>query len=153
MEHWGTAVLQVLGGLLALYASCAVLQPMALGEESGTPSSTANAGDQRLRASEGREAFNLGVRTAIYSNLAQLLKSIRDPAWRVALCVPAPNRSYELFQQSLSDDMEKLLDLEFNAAEYNLSNEEKSAVRACRTSMEQYIDNFQLWKALSSQQK
>jgi hypothetical protein len=49
--------------------------------------------------------------------------------------------------------MEKLLDLEFNATTYGLSDEEVAAVLACRRSMERYIDNFQLWKELSSQQE
>lgn len=152
IEDWGAVILQGLGRLLALYTSCAILQSTVLGEEIGTRN-TANAENQGLRAAEGREVFNLGIRTAIYNDRAQLLKSIRDPVWRRALCVPASNKSYELFQQSLADDVEKLLDLEFNAEEYNLSKEEKAAVLGCRKSMEQYIDNFQLWKELSSKQK
>jgi hypothetical protein len=97
--------------------------------------------------------FSAGIRNAIYGNRKQLLELIVDPTWRRVLCIPLPNESYDLFQQSLQDDVEKLLDLEFNGAKYGLSREEKAAVLACRESMEKYFDNFQLWKELSQSRK
>jgi hypothetical protein len=57
---------------------------------------------------------------------------IVDPTWQRVLCIPRPNESYDLFQESLQDDVQKLLDLKFNGAKYGLSREEKAAVLACR---------------------
>jgi hypothetical protein len=129
-----------------------VICTTAFGEEIGKRNRVIRE-NQNLQTPKGRETFNLGIRSAIYRDRARLLELIKDPVWKRTLCVPPPIRSYELFQQSLADDMEKLLDLEFNATTYGLSDEEVAAVLACRRSMERYIDNFQLWKELSSQQE
>lgn len=104
------------------------------------------------RPGDGKD-FNAGIRNAIYGDRRQLLDLIVEPAGQRVLCTPLPNESYDLFQQSLQGDVEKLLDLEFNAAKYGLNKKERAAVLACRKSMERYFDNFQLWKDLSSQQK
>jgi hypothetical protein len=133
------------GGLIALVL---VTCPIVAGEETRNFGQEATE-TQELQRPLDRKEFNAGIRNAIYGNRKQLLELIIDPTWRRVLCIPLPNDSYELFQQSLQDDVEKLLDLEFDAAKYGLSKKEINAVLVCRKSMEKYFDNFKRWKELS----
>lgn len=68
-----------------------------------------------------RDKFNAELCSAVYGDQPRLLGLIVDPTWRRILCKPRPNSSYDLFQQSLQDDVNVLLDLEFDATKYSLT--------------------------------
>lgn len=89
-----------------------------------------------------------GIQDAIYRNRQQLLEFITDRKTRSAVCTPAPNDSYDLFQESVQEKLDVLWDLDIYAAKYGLSEKQHFDVRTCAAQMEKYLGNFHLWKKL-----
>jgi hypothetical protein len=90
----------------------------------------------------------IAIRAAIFRNRQQLLALLVDSKLQSAFCSPTPNDSYELFQDSLHDELDVLWDIDIYASEYGLSRKEHEAVLSCSKMMEKYLDNFDLWQKL-----
>jgi hypothetical protein len=108
-----------------------------------------NAEARGSKPSPDQRQLNAAIRGAIFRNREELLKYLGDRRSRSAICTPAPNDSYHLFQESLQEGLDVLWDLDIYATKYRLSKEQHRAVRACAAQMERYSDNFQLWKQLN----
>jgi len=108
-------------------------------------SSTAPTPDQRQ--------LYAGIQDAIFKNRQQLLELIGDRKSRSAVCTPAPNDSYDLFQASIQEKLGVLWDLDIYAAKYGLTKKQDHDVKVCAAQMERYQDNFRLWKELNRLQE
>jgi hypothetical protein len=92
------------------------------------------------------QRLTAAARKAIFQNRHQLLDVISDDKTRLAICTPAPNDSYHLFQSSLHEELDILWDLDIYSSGYHLSDKQHTAVKACTAEMEKYEDNFELWR-------
>jgi len=108
-----------------------------------------NAEGAGSKPSPDQKQLNAAIRGAIFRNREVLLKYLGDRRSRSVICTPAPNDSYELFQESLQEELDVLWDLDIYATKYELSKEQHRAVRTCAAKLEKYVDNFQLWEQLN----
>jgi len=92
--------------------------------------------------------IELSIRGAIFRSRQQLLTLLVDSKLRSAFCSPTPNDSYELFQDSLREELDVLWDIDIYASKYGLTKKEHEAVLSCSKMMEEYLDNFELWQKL-----
>lgn len=93
--------------------------------------------------------LNAAIRDAIFKDRERLLSFLNDCGTHAVICTPAPNDSYELFQASLREQLDILWDLDIYASQYGLSEKQHDAVKACSASMEEYLENFDLWEKLN----
>jgi len=88
------------------------------------------------------------IRDAIYKDRKLLLSYLNDPRAHPIICTPALRETYELFQESLRDELDVLWDLDIYWKKYGLSKKERESVNACSAYMEKYLDNFEAWERL-----
>jgi hypothetical protein len=104
-------------------------------------------------ATPDQKQLYAGIQDAIFRNRQQLLELIGDRKSRSAVCTPAPNDSYDLFQASIQEKLDVLWDLDIYAAKHGLSKKQHHDVKVCAAQMERYLDNFRLWKELNRLQE
>jgi hypothetical protein len=105
------------------------------------------------KTSADQRQLYAGIQDAIYRNRQQLLEFIGERKSRSAVCTPAPNDSYDLFQASVQEKLDVLWDLDIYAAKYRLSKKQHNEVKKCAAEMEMYLDNFELWQQLNRPQE
>jgi len=111
----------------------------------------AHVGDSK--PSPDQRKLYAGIQDAIFKDRQQLLQFLGDRKSRSAICTPAPNDSYDLFQVSIQEKLDVLWDLDIYAAKYGLSKKQHDDVKTCAAEMERYLDNFRLWEQLNRLQE
>jgi hypothetical protein len=137
-------------GLVHLIFISVIAKPGSLAAQEANVSSAEVATGKM--AAERRQLY-AGIQDAIYRNRQQLLELLGDRKSRSAVCTPAPNDSYDLFQASVQEKLDVLWDLDIYAAKYRLSKKQHNDVKKCAAEMEMYLDNFERWQQLNRLQE
>jgi hypothetical protein len=130
-----------------------VAKPGSLTAQNANVGSVGSAEVPSTKTSADRTQLYAGIQDAIYKNRQQLLELFGDRISRSAVCTPAPNDSYDLFQASVQEKLDVLWDLDIYAAKYRLSKKQHDEVKKCAAEMEMYLDNFELWQQLNRLQE
>lgn len=108
---------------------------------------------ERHDSSPSGKQLNAAIRAAIYKDRKELMEYLKNPRTRSLICTPVLNDSYELFQESIREELDVLWDLDIYATKYSLNKQERQSVKVCTAQMVKYLDNFKLWQKLSQANK
>jgi thymidine kinase len=141
-------------GLCKVLLCCATLSalPEITASADGQVTSSRNC---NTRVSSSSLSATLGPenRAQIFGDRQRLLEVLRSRESRAKLCTPAAIDSYELFQESLAEELDVLWDIDIYAKKYKLTEKQHEEVLECSAKMEKYSDNFREWKNLIEKSK
>ena len=99
-----------------------------------------------MYSSESDPELFAAIQSSIFRKPNKLITLIREPTSLAAICTPRPHSSYELFQATLEDRLDRLWRIKLNSQNYDVNGSDEANIDRCISVVEVYVHNYDLWK-------